>query len=87
MACEEKQRLLSENAHDAGNTEELKKAQANVTALTEERDQLLCVLESLREEKIQIKNLLEEKDDLVRMIHRCRKTVSLCFFVYVTSVG
>ncbi|MCJ8747829.1 hypothetical protein PDJAM_G00157970 [Pangasius djambal] len=65
---EEKQRLLSENAHYDRNAEELERARANVTILTEERDQLLDVLQGLREEKSQIKNILEEKEDMIMQL-------------------
>ncbi|KAM9454725.1 centromere-associated protein E [Clarias gariepinus] len=67
---EEKQRLLSENAHDDLYTEELEKMRANVSTLTVERDQLLDVLQGLRDEKIQIKNILEEKDDMITQLRQ-----------------
>ncbi|XP_053471518.1 centromere-associated protein E isoform X3 [Ictalurus furcatus] len=61
--CEEKQRLLIETAHGDRNAEELERARATISALTEERDQLLDVLQGLREEKSQIKSILEEKEE------------------------
>lgn len=42
---------------------------ANVSSLAEERQQLLDVLQGLREEKSQMKNILEEKEDMVRIVH------------------
>ncbi|XP_017313628.1 centromere-associated protein E isoform X3 [Ictalurus punctatus] len=61
--CDEKQRLLIETAHGDRNAEELERARATISALTEERDQLLDVLQGLREEKSQIKSILEEKEE------------------------
>ncbi|KAK1802937.1 hypothetical protein P4O66_021473 [Electrophorus voltai] len=63
--CDEKNKLLSENAQNNLNEAELERVHANITSLTEERDQLLDILQRLREEKNQLKRNLEEKDDLV----------------------
>ncbi|XP_034156118.2 centromere-associated protein E isoform X2 [Pangasianodon hypophthalmus] len=65
---EEKQRLLSENVHYDHNSEELERVRMNVSILTEERDQLLDALQGLREEKSQIKNILEEKEDMIMQL-------------------
>lgn len=46
--------------------EQLEKTQADVTSLTEERNQLQEILEGQRAEKIQLKREMEEKDEMVR---------------------
>lgn len=60
----EQKDCLSEDAKNK--VAELEKIQASIISLTEERDQALAVLQGLRDEKNQLKNDLEEKDDLVR---------------------
>ncbi|KAF5902614.1 centromere-associated protein E, partial [Clarias magur] len=67
---EEKHHHLSENEHDDLYTEELERVQANVRTLIEERDQLLDMLQGLRDEKSQIKNNLEEKDDVITQLRQ-----------------
>lgn len=65
-ASNEKDRLLSENANcNLENVEMLERLQANITSLTEERDQLLEVLQCMREEKNQLRSDLDMKDEMV----------------------
>ncbi|KAI5629562.1 centromere-associated protein E isoform X2 [Silurus asotus] len=61
---EELKALFEEKQLLSQNTEELE-MHANIRSLTEERDQLLDVLQGLREEKSQMKNILEEKEDMI----------------------
>ncbi|KAL7845850.1 hypothetical protein AOLI_G00240420 [Acnodon oligacanthus] len=61
-ACAEKDNILSEKHL---NLEELQRMHANITSLTEERDQLQEILQGLREEKIQLKREMEEKDEMI----------------------
>ncbi|XP_062866436.1 centromere-associated protein E isoform X2 [Trichomycterus rosablanca] len=64
--CEEKDRLLSENSNSSDHTAaELERVHATLTVLAEERDQLLDILQGLRDEKSHLKNDLEEKDELI----------------------
>ncbi|KAF7689663.1 centromere-associated protein E isoform X1 [Silurus meridionalis] len=62
---EELKALFEEKQLLSQNTEELEKVHASIRSLTEERDQLLDVLQGLREEKSQMKNILEEKEDMI----------------------
>lgn len=67
-AINEKDRLLAENATcSLEKVEMLERLQANITSLTEERDQLLKVLKGMREERNQLQSDLDMKDKLVRM--------------------
>lgn len=68
-ASKEKDHLMAENAKcDLENTKELERLQANIMRLTEERDQLLEVLQGMREEKDQLRSDLDEKDEMVRVL-------------------
>lgn len=63
----EKDLLMAENTKcSPENTEELKRLQANVASLTEERDQLLDVLREMTEEKNQLSSDLDKKEEMVR---------------------
>lgn len=63
-----KEELESERVRTKDGVEDaaLETLRASVSALDEERDQLLEILRSLREEKSQIKTVVDEKEDLVR---------------------
>lgn len=62
----EKDHLLAENAQsNLNNMQELERLHAS----TEERDQLLETVQQLREDKKQLKQDLDEKDDMVRSVH------------------
>ncbi|KAL6481452.1 hypothetical protein MHYP_G00095320 [Metynnis hypsauchen] len=65
---DEKDSLQSENAKIKLDAEESEKVQTSITSITEERDQLLDVLQQLREEKSQLKNDLDEKDDMIMQL-------------------
>ncbi|XP_049325710.1 centromere-associated protein E-like isoform X3 [Astyanax mexicanus] len=62
----EKDCLLAEKAESNLTNMELESLHANVLSLTEERDQLLEVLQGLREEKSKLKVELEEKDEMIQ---------------------
>lgn len=65
-ASNEKDHLLVENAkRSLDNIEELERHQANITSLTEERDQVLDVLQGMTEEKNRLRSDLEKKDEMV----------------------
>ncbi|KAK2817883.1 hypothetical protein Q7C36_021816 [Tachysurus vachellii] len=65
----EKDRLLAENATcSLEKVEMLERLQANITSLTEERDQLLEVLKGMREEKNQLQSDLDMKDELLQQL-------------------
>lgn len=59
--------------------EELDRHQTNIISLTKERDQLLDVLQGMREEKNQLRSDLNNKDEMVR---NCQSGGGLffCFF-------
>lgn len=66
----EKNHLLSEKSKDSlPSVSELEQIQLQIASISEERDQLLEVLNGLREEKIQLQTELEEKNDLVCLFH------------------
>ncbi|XP_058236857.1 centromere-associated protein E [Hemibagrus wyckioides] len=68
-ASNEKDRLLSENANcKLENVEMLERLQANITSLTEEKDQLLEVLQCMREEKNQLRSDLDMKDEMIQQL-------------------
>ncbi|XP_027012210.2 centromere-associated protein E isoform X2 [Tachysurus fulvidraco] len=68
-ASNEKNRLLAENATcGLEKVEMLERLQANITSLTEERDQLLEVLKGMREEKNQLQSDLDMKDELLQQL-------------------
>ncbi|KAI4891029.1 hypothetical protein NFI96_013890, partial [Prochilodus magdalenae] len=73
---DEKEILQSENAKTRVDAAELERVQANITSFTEERDQLLDALQGLREEKTQLKNDLEEKDDLIMQLKEELQSIS-----------
>ncbi|XP_060754646.1 centromere-associated protein E isoform X3 [Neoarius graeffei] len=66
-ASHERERLMAENAKcNLEKIEELDRHQANIRSLTEERDQLLDVLHSMREEKNQLQSDLDKKDEMIQ---------------------
>ncbi|XP_037399048.1 centromere-associated protein E isoform X2 [Pygocentrus nattereri] len=65
---DEKDSLQSENAEIKIDAAEFERVQTSITSITEERDQLLNVLQELREEKSQLKNDLEEKDGMIMQL-------------------
>lgn len=68
ISSNEKDLLIAENTKfSLENTEELKRHQANVVSLTEERDQLLEVLREMSEEKNQLSSDLDKKEEMVRL--------------------
>ncbi|GAA6089757.1 centromere-associated protein E isoform X1 [Tachysurus ichikawai] len=68
-AINEKDRLLAENATcSLEKVEMLERLQANITSLTEERDQLLKVLKGMREERNQLQSDLDMKDKLLQQL-------------------
>lgn len=62
-----KEELESERVRPEDGVEDaaLETLRESASALCEERDQLLEILRSLREEKSQIKTIVEEKEDVV----------------------
>ncbi|XP_072512902.1 centromere-associated protein E [Salminus brasiliensis] len=71
----EKDHLLAEKAESClSNKSELEKLQASVLSLTEERDQLLEMLQGLREEKSKLKVHLEEKDEMIQQLKQVQAT-------------
>ncbi|XP_051560864.1 centromere-associated protein E-like [Myxocyprinus asiaticus] len=66
LSCAEKEQLLSErNRELQEKSAEMEMAAANITALTEERDQLLEKQQAVREEKDQLKRHQQEKDQML----------------------
>lgn len=64
--CAEKERLLSEATKESlVHMAEVEQIQADLASVTQERDQLLELLQGLREEKIQLTEDLQEKDEMV----------------------
>lgn len=57
---------------------EMEQMQEDITSITQERDQLLELLQSLREETLQLQKDLEEKDGMVK-----GKKHSLFFSLYI----
>ena len=71
-ASVEKDHLLAESAKsDLDNKQEMERLQTSIVSLTEERDQLLEVIQGIREEKNQLKVDLEKKDEVVRDFEHC----------------
>lgn len=63
----EKEHLLSEATKESlACMAELERMQADITSMTQERDQLLELRQGLREEMLQLKKELEEKDAMVK---------------------
>lgn len=63
----EKDLLLTESTKsNLDNMQEKETLETSIVCLTKERDQLLEVLQGLREEKSQLKEDLDKKDELVR---------------------
>ncbi|XP_051982459.1 LOW QUALITY PROTEIN: centromere-associated protein E [Xyrauchen texanus] len=66
LSCSEKEQLLTERSRELQEkSAEMEMAAANITALTEERDQLLEKLQALREETDQLKRDQHEKDQMM----------------------
>lgn len=65
-AVGENERLLSERSDHHEQSDVMEKMKADVTALTEERDQLQERLQQLEKDDVQMKAHLEEKNDMVR---------------------
>ncbi|XP_066516219.1 centromere-associated protein E isoform X2 [Hoplias malabaricus] len=68
IVCDEKDRLLSENAKIKLEAAELEQVQSNINSLTKERDQLMDVLQGMREENTQLKYTLEDKDIVIMQL-------------------
>lgn len=63
LSSAEKQQLFSERMREQ---QEMKAAEASVSALTEERDQLLESLQAVRDERAQLQREQLEKSEMVR---------------------
>lgn len=59
----EKQQLISERTREQ---QEMKAAEANISALTDERDRLLESLQAVRDEREQLQREQLEKSEMVR---------------------
>ncbi|KAK3511021.1 hypothetical protein QTP70_029023 [Hemibagrus guttatus] len=78
-ASNEEDRVLSDC--NLENVEALERLQANITSLTEERDQLLKVLQGMKEEKNQLRSDLDMKDEMIQQLKDLqteREQLSLC---------
>lgn len=63
----EKEHLLSEATKESlVHMAEMEQIQADVSSVTQERDQLLEVLQGLREEMVELKKDLQEKNQMVK---------------------
>ncbi|XP_050974643.1 centromere-associated protein E isoform X2 [Labeo rohita] len=67
-AVGENERLLSERSDHHEQSDVMEKMKADVTALTEERDQLQERLQQLEKDDVQMKAHLEEKNDMILQI-------------------
>ncbi|KAK2908448.1 hypothetical protein Q8A67_004285 [Cirrhinus molitorella] len=67
-AVDEKERLLSERADHHEQPDVMEKMKADVTTLTEEKDQLQERLQQLEKDNIQMKTHLEEKNEMILKI-------------------
>ncbi|XP_051557983.1 centromere-associated protein E isoform X4 [Myxocyprinus asiaticus] len=71
LSCSEKEQLLSERSRELQEkSAEMETAAANITALTEERDQLLEKLQAVREETNQLKRDQQEKDQMMMQLRQ-----------------
>lgn len=65
--CAEKEQLLSERSRERQEkTSEIKTAEENISTLTEEKSQLILVLQGVREERDKLKREQLEKSETVR---------------------
>ncbi|XP_065110107.1 centromere-associated protein E isoform X2 [Paramisgurnus dabryanus] len=72
--CAEKEQLLSERSRD--HQEEIRAAQENISALTEEKDQLLQTLKIVQDESEQLKREQLEKSEMIEQLKQ--QLMSMC---------